>query len=162
MAGPPRADPALEMSTLEELRRTVELLDHRIGGLLDYIDRGRPDQAEKESAERIISECEALAKAVNDDYVVQISRLRRDRYDLVERWVADHVSRLDGLVPVLGDIASSELERSTLAFVIDSLKKRWHAVLSGEDAPVLEHPRLWEGRPGQGFGVQPGEGRPSS
>lgn len=139
MAEFPRTDPAWELSALEDMRRAIEALDHQTGSLYDYLDKGRPDGADKEEAERRISEYDSLSESTMREYVKHITRLRHERPELVEQWVSGHISRLDGLVPRLGEIATSELERNALLFVVGSLKKRWSGVLSGDDNPVVEH-----------------------
>jgi hypothetical protein len=132
-------DPVYELSALESMRRAIEALDHQTGNLYDYLDKGRPDGADKEEAERRISEYDSLSENTMREYVKHITRLRRERPELLEQWVSGHISRLDGLVPEIGRIAASELERNTLLFVMESLKKRWNGVLSGDDNPVVEH-----------------------
>jgi hypothetical protein len=147
MAEFPRTDPAWELSALEDMRRAVEALDHQTGNLYDYLDKGRPDSAGKAEAERRITEYDSLAESAMREYIKHIARLRRERPELVEQWVSEHISRLDGLMPRVGEIAASELERSTLLFVVDSLKKRWSGVLSGDDNPVVEHSAFCAYRP---------------
>jgi hypothetical protein len=140
--GHPEADPVLELSALEGMRQAIEDLDSRAGSLYDYLDKGHPDEDGKMRAFETISGYESLSRNLTGQYVAHLTRLRRDRPELVSRWTSEHIARLAGLAGRIDGLASSASEASMLLYVIESLKSRWRGVLEGDDSPVSEHPAL--------------------
>jgi hypothetical protein len=131
-----------ETGALESIRRSVEVLDHRIGLLHDRLDRDR--DADGSAIERSLGNYEGVLKVQREQYLVQITTVRRICPGGLEEWVHGHIARLEALRPAVRDLAASDLEATTLSFVVDQLIQRWQRVPGGYDEPVLEHPSLWE------------------
>lgn len=131
-----------ETEALESIRRSVEVLDHRIGLLYDQLDRDRA--ADRSAIERSLGNYEGVLAVQREQYLVQITTVRRICPGELEVWVRGHVARLEALKPVVRELAASDLEAQTLLFVADQLIRRWQRVPGGYDEPVLEHPSLWE------------------
>jgi hypothetical protein len=135
-------DPVLEVGVLDSTRRAIQALDHRIGDLYDYIDKGMPSQGQVLETHSVISSFESQMASLKEQYVLQLTRLRRERPELVENWVRDNIARLERCRERMGEISSSDLEARTLLFVVDSLEERWRKVPSTNDEPLVEHTRL--------------------
>jgi hypothetical protein len=138
----PETDPVLEIGVLDSTRRAIQALDHRVGDLCDYIDKCRPSPGQTIEIHSAMTVYDGQIASLKEQYVLQLTRLRRERPKLVEQWVRDNIARLGRCREGMDGIAVSEMEAQTLLFVVDSLVERWRKVLSGDDEPVVEHPRL--------------------
>lgn len=83
-------DLAIRIRRLEMLRRHVETLEYLIGDAYDFLDRGLPDEYEREETWLNI-------KAWQDQYEIErnrleqhVSRLRSSEPELIENWVDIH------------------------------------------------------------------------
>ena len=79
---------------LESLRQDAQLYGSRAGSLCDYLDRGHPDAQRQREAMAEIADCEEKGAEIRQQLRETIISLRADAPQVVEEWVAWHMSIL--------------------------------------------------------------------
>lgn len=87
-----------ETVALETLRQSIEAALQESGNLADYLDRGRPDAAQRRKAQQQMNELTSRAAAWRQDLARMVAAARAEHLPAFEQWIALHQDALRRIV----------------------------------------------------------------
>ncbi len=79
-----------EVIQLEKLRQQIEKVEVELGNLSDYLDRGRPAEAQQEAARRQMESCRNQSAHLRAHLHERLAALRAGQPQVIEQWVQWH------------------------------------------------------------------------
>ena len=121
---------------LELLHRRLDDLRHLVGGLCDYVDRGRPSTDQEKATWAAMKVAEETADALDQELEDLITLVRQTDPALLDRWVDAHQEILrEGAADCVAECeASDDLDEGfikTALFVSNQEAEQWEGVRSG-------------------------------
>ena len=117
---------------LELLHRRLDDLRHLVGGLCDYLDRGRPSPDQEKAANSAMKVAEETAEALDQELEDQIALVRQTDPTLLDQWVDVHQAILrEAAVECKASDTFDEGFIKTALFVIKQETEQWEKVRTG-------------------------------
>ena len=103
-----------ETIQLETLRQKIEDTEYEAGDRSDYLDHGKPNQAQAKQAQELIAKLNSESKALKAELKELITAVRAQQPQALEEWVNFHIGILQKIVDEKIRIIYSELTENEL------------------------------------------------
>ena len=117
---------------LENLRQEIEEVDNESGSLSDYLDRGRPNEQQKEEAQANSAKHQSQSEQLRAQFHALITSVRASEPQAIEEWVQWHQNVCQRIIaePV------HDRRKVTRQFVAKDTLNQWDKVRRGEQEIV--------------------------
>ncbi len=113
---------------LEQLRQQIEDAEFESGSQSDYIDYGKPNEAQKKSAQEQIARMNAKASELKLELQTLIKTVRAQNPQAVEEWVKVHKDMLQKILTETPANSQGRVRQNTAGVTL----KQWEQVVAGE------------------------------
>ena len=121
-----------ETIQLEKLRQLIEDAEYEAGSQSDYLDYGKPNEAQKKKAQQSIEQLMSQSQRLKLQLQQTIAVTRKNKPDAFDEWVKVHRQMLERIMAEQATDTKSRVRQSTARGTLN----QWEKVLAGEQEYV--------------------------
>lgn len=121
-----------ETIQLEKLRQLIEDAEYEAGSQSDYLDYGKPNEAQQKKAQQTIQQMMTQSQQLKLQLKETITTIRRNKPEAFEEWVNTHKRMLERIMAEKPTGTNSQVRQNTARGTMN----QWEKVVAGEQEYV--------------------------